>query len=382
MNTDRKIEEFHYKELRSILETFNTPFLLYDLDKVIDNYQRLKEIIKPDYIYYAMKACKLKPILKSLQEVGSGFEVNTIQEFDTALSVGAPVEKLINSAPVKITDHISYMYKKGLTRFAFDSLDEVDKIQACAPGSDVCLRIHTENTGSGQALNTKAGAFFEDAPKILNYALLAGLNPFGLTFTVGSQCENVKNWKEGITKCAKLFNDFPTLTTLDLGGGFPISYENDALKIDKISQEIEISLIRNFKNKPTIFIEPGRYITGNAAITVSSVIGVKEAAYLNWIFMDVSVFGGFLELFEFDDTALRYPVFSAKRGKKYNYNIGGPTCDGCDIIRRNIRLPKIRRGDRLYFLNTGAYTLEYASSFNGFSPPSVYYIKHGKIIRG
>jgi len=34
-------------------------------------------------------------------------------------------------------------------------------------------------------------------------------------------------------------------------------------------------------------------------------------------------------------------------------------------------LPALEVGDRVYVMNAGAYTLSYASSFNGFPPPAV-----------
>jgi len=37
-----------------------------------------------------------------------------------------------------------------------------------------------------------------------------------------------------------------------------------------------------------------------------------------------------------------------------------------------VPLPELSVGDRVYFLHAGAYTLSYASSFNGFAPPSVH----------
>ena len=52
----------------------------------------------------------------------------------------------------------------------------------------------------------------------------------------------------------------------------------------------------------------------------------------------------------------------------------GPTCDSIDVIARSVLLPKLSVGDWMYFQNMGAYTMAAASSFNGFSPSSIFYV--------
>jgi diaminopimelate decarboxylase len=41
------------------------------------------------------------------------------------------------------------------------------------------------------------------------------------------------------------------------------------------------------------------------------------------------------------------------------------------VIARGIWLPEVEIGDRLVFLDAGAYTNEYAAAFNGFPIPAV-----------
>jgi ornithine decarboxylase len=54
--------------------------------------------------------------------------------------------------------------------------------------------------------------------------------------------------------------------------------------------------------------------------------------------------------------------------------ITGPTCDASDTIFFDAPISEeIEEGDRVYIGATGAYTLCYASSFNGFPPPTPVY---------
>lgn len=53
----------------------------------------------------------------------------------------------------------------------------------------------------------------------------------------------------------------------------------------------------------------------------------------------------------------------------------GPTCDSSDTMFFGASLPgTIDEDDRLYIGSAGAYTLSYASYFNGFPPPTPHFI--------
>jgi ornithine decarboxylase len=55
--------------------------------------------------------------------------------------------------------------------------------------------------------------------------------------------------------------------------------------------------------------------------------------------------------------------------------VTGPSCDSSDTMFYGAELPEtLTAGDRLYIGSTGAYTLSYASTFNGFPPPSQVFV--------
>jgi ornithine decarboxylase len=60
------------------------------------------------------------------------------------------------------------------------------------------------------------------------------------------------------------------------------------------------------------------------------------------------------------------------------YTITGPTCDSSDTIGHGIMLPAtLAVGDVIYLGSAGAYTLAYASAFNGFPPPTPIFVGGG-----
>src|SRR5690606_37338715 len=78
------------------------------------------------------------------------------------------------------------------------------------------------------------------------------------------------------------------------------------------------------------------------------------------------------------DEAIKFPIWTDKRGELEEAVIAGPTCDSADIMYEDYKygLPlNLAIGDRLYWLSTGAYTTSYSSiEFNGFPPLEAFYV--------
>ena len=61
------------------------------------------------------------------------------------------------------------------------------------------------------------------------------------------------------------------------------------------------------------------------------------------------------------------------------FTVTGPSCDSSDTMFYGVNLPStIDVGDKLYIGSAGAYTLSYASDFNGFQPPKPLFVGTGR----
>jgi ornithine decarboxylase len=57
------------------------------------------------------------------------------------------------------------------------------------------------------------------------------------------------------------------------------------------------------------------------------------------------------------------------------FTVTGPSCDSADTMFFGAQLPvTMTEGDRVFLASAGAYTLSYASNFNGFPPPLPYFV--------
>jgi ornithine decarboxylase len=334
-------------------------------------------------VYYAVKANPAPPILSRLVGLGSRFDAAGIEEIEAGLDAGAPPDAISFGNTIKKISAIRRAYAAGVEMFAFDSDEELEKLAEHAPGSRVYCRILVENAGADWPLSRKFGTTVEHARALMVRAGELGLDPFGLSFHVGSQQTTTGSYEAAIARVAMLFTDLRdagvNLRMVNLGGGFPVRYRDEVPSIDQFGQAIMGAMVEHFGNDmPEMLIEPGRSVVGDAGVVSAEVVLVsrKGADPVRWVYLDIGRFGG---LAETEGEAIKYRIATPHDGGETGpVAIAGPTCDGADMLyeKSNYRLPMaLRSGDRVELLSTGAYVTTYASQrFNGFAPLAEHYI--------
>jgi ornithine decarboxylase len=361
-----------------------TPCLVLDVDRVEDNFRALQRSLPLARIYYAVKANPAPPVLERLARLGSSFDAASFEEVAGCLDAGARPEAISFGNTIKKASAIRAAFQRGVTLFAFDSAEELEKLADNAPGARVYCRILVENKGADWPLSRKFGTTVESARELMLRAGEMGLDPYGLSFHVGSQQTTTRAYEVAIAKVAMLFTDLTeagvNLRMMNLGGGFPTRYRDAVPEIDQFGDAIMTSMIEHFGNAlPEMLIEPGRFIVGDAGLVSAEVVLVSRRDRndpVRWVYLDIGRFGG---LAETEGEAIRYRITTSHDGSATGpVAIAGPTCDGADILyeKANYRLPvALRSGDRVELLSTGAYVTAYASQrFNGFAPLAEYYL--------
>jgi ornithine decarboxylase len=345
------------------------PYLLVDSAKVKGKVNAIGKDIKNSEIYYAVKANPDIEILRLINKMGAGFEIASEGELAMLASMGVSTERIISSNPIKTFKFLKMSANYGVSYFAFDSLDEVKKIQYFCPGSKVYVRLAVPNLGSEWPLSTKFAVEIDEAEELLVHAKKKGLDPVGITFHVGSQCTNMYSWNAALDKAKILWDRAEKrgihLSVLDIGGGYPVRYTKNVVDITTIDQNINELICKKFPRKTRVFIEPGRAVIGDAGVFVTKVIGKAKRGDENWLSIDVGVFNGLME--SVGGIKYSYIVEGSKEQKLWT--LAGPSCDSFDVIQKDIILPEPEVGNLMLILSSGAYTVSYASEFNGFSIP-------------
>lgn len=348
-----------------------TPALVLDRSVLLANHRALVEALPEAALYYAIKANAHPEVVAALAEAGCGFEVASLAELQLALRGGARADQIISSNSIKRPDLLEGAAALGVDRFAFDSEDELQKIARYAPGSRVYCRVVVDNSGSDWPLSRKFGVPVEDAVPMLMDAAALGLEPHGLSFHVGSQCRDASSWRRAMESCAPAWAEARRrglpLELLNLGGGFPVRHLKETPTWAAIGAEIRAAAAELFPPDVRLVVEPGRALVGGAAVLVASVIGKARRGEERWLYLDVGVFNGLMESIG----GLGYELRTERPGPTSPHVLAGPSCDSMDVIATDVELPELEVGDRVYVMNAGAYTLSYASSFNGFEAPAV-----------
>ena len=354
------------------------PCLVVDLAVIQDNYRHFADALPDSKIYYAVKANPAPEILRLLVSMGSCFDTASVAEIDMVLAAGATPDRISFGNTIKKERDIAAAHQRGISLFAVDCVEEVEKIGRAAPGARVFCRILCDGEGAEWPLSRKFGCDGTMAITVLETAHQAGLKPVGVSFHVGSQQTNLHAWDQALAETAHIFKTMTTrgisLSMVNMGGGFPTRYLKDIPDAAAYGQSIHDALCHHFGNHlPETIIEPGRGMVGNAGVIKTEVVLISRKSAddeTRWVYLDIGKFGGLAETM---DEAIRYPITTPHDGTATTpCVIAGPTCDSADVLyeKKPYPLPvSLAIGDMVLIEATGAYTTTYASNgFNGFPP--------------
>jgi len=384
-----KVEDYYSRETFQKMKAFadqqETPFVVIDTATISRAYDDLVNNFPFAKIYYAVKANPAIEITELLRDKGSNFDIASRYELDKVMSAGVGPERISYGNTIKKARDVRYFYEKGIRLFATDSEADLRNIAKAAPGAKVYVRILTEGSDSADwPLSRKFGCNPDMALDLLILAKQLGLDPYGISFHVGSQQRDIDVWDAAIAKVKVIFQrlkeeDGITLKMINMGGGFPANYIQRTNSLETYAEEIIRFLKEDFGDElPEIILEPGRSLIANAGILVSEVVLVARKSRTSverWVYTDVGKFSGLIETM---DESIKFPIWTEKKGEMEEVVIAGPTCDSADIMYEQYKygLPlNLASGDRLYWLSTGAYTTSYSAvEFNGFPPLKAFYL--------
>lgn len=361
----------------------STPCLVVDLPSLRAKYAELSKAFPFADIYYAVKANPDAEILRCLDTLGANFDIASRFELQKLLSLGIASSRVSYGNTIKKAADIAYAFEQGVRLFASDCESDIRKLAKFAPGSRVYVRVLTEGSETADwPLSRKFGCQRDMAVELILLARELGLEPYGISFHVGSQQRDISSWDAAIAKVRFIFDQLAdagvALKMVNMGGGMPAHYKQRPQGIAAYGNAIARFLEEDFGNcPPQIIIEPGRSLVAEAGVLVSEVVQISRKSQDSldrWVYLDVGLFGGLIEAL---GEAIQYPLdWDIVSEGESEVILAGPTCDSMDILYEDHRyaLPvNLQEGDRLYWLSTGAYTTSYSSvEFNGIPPLKSY----------
>ncbi len=382
--------------LEKIAREHGTPVFIIDHEKIRGNYREFREKLPDVQAYFAVKANSNPEIIKTMYDMGASFDVASFPEFmlvhDNIKLLPEKErqdfiwDKIIYANTIKPAEVLAKLneYKILVT---FDNIEELRKIKKHAPDVGLVLRIRVPNTGSMVELSSKFGAHPGEAVDLIAEAVKLGLGVEGISFHVGSQCNNFDNYSQALNFASSIFKEAELRNyqigfidkegkkrkVLDIGGGFPVKYTPDVKSFATLARKLNSEIKRLFpKDDIQVIAEPGRFMVATACTLITKIVGKAVRDGKTCYYLDDGVYHTFSgQVFDHQ----HYPLHSIKCGEKKVCATFGPTCDAFDTISLADELPEdLQIDDLLYAENIGAYTIASTTYFNGFPPPKVVHL--------
>lgn len=386
--TSKKIQVLDKTDILDIINHFlethqsDQPFYIVNLREVIQKINLWRENLPQVEPFYAIKCNPDEVIIKLMASMGLGFDCASKNEIAKVISASVEPDKIIFANPCKMIEQIKFSRSNDVDLMTFDSSHELYKIKIYHPSAKLVLRIQVDDSKSRCKFNCKFGVRLDEVKDLLQQAKFMDLNIMGVSFHVGSGCEDPNVFKTALQNCKEVYNIAKelgfTLTLVDIGGGF--IGDNDE-KFIATSEIIKSSIDEYFTGIDIKFIaEPGRYFVTSAYTLITSVINKKviknsenpEDKHIIYYLSD-GVYGSFNNTI-FDHAKVELLPFNERNEKVYDCTIFGPSCDSFDKIASECKLPDLSIGEVIYIEKMGAYTLASSSSFNGFTSTECKYI--------
>ena len=336
------------------------------MNKQLTEWRRELPFAKP---YYAVKCNPEASLIEALSSTGVGFDCASSREIQMVNKIiRAP--DIIFANPCKKKDDILFAMDLGIGVTVVDSKEEVRKLAECGWRGSSLIRIMVNDSGSKMPFSSKFGAHLTQAMEIYKVSLLLGQKVSGVSFHVGSGCQDVQQFYDAILNANSIISQLEPYDyinkrknyIIDIGGGF------ESHSFYKAAHSIRRS--RGFIPCNTRIIgEPGRFFATSYQDLFVKVIGKKQGVEGFRYTIDESLYGQF-SCIPFDQatpTWIRVKTGGVQR-RKCKGILYGRTCDSLDLIATG-EFEELEEGDWLWFPNMGAYTSVTSTEFNGFPKP-------------
>ncbi len=368
--------------LPRIVETFGTPFHIYDQKGIEETCTALFQAFPSSFgfqEYFAVKALPNPDIMALLRKKGCGFDCSSPAELVLAQQAGATGEQIMFTSNNTTQEQFAAAMKLG----AIINLDDISLLEKLPkmPGL-ICFRynpgpVRGGNSIIGKPEEAKYGVSREQIFSAYQMARDRGAVRFGLHSMMASNELNPAYMTDTVTMLlelvASLYEQLGIQCEfINMGGGLGIPYKPDdpPFDLDGMAEQI-IEGLEAFREQnhfvPKLFMESGRYVTGPHGVLVTRVVNHKHI-YRDYVGVDASM-----------SALMRPGMYGAYHhihihGKDSDkdlkmVDVTGSLCENNDKFAIARPLPETCEGDILVIHDTGAHGHSMGFNYNGHLRP-------------
>ena len=328
----------------------NAKFIL-SKSGVIEQYNKIKQV--SDVVSYSVKTNPI--VAKVLEENTDSFF--TIH-FISSLKHVKDKKRIWFFAQAWKNKELDVLFEKGVENFVVDNENDLgillDYIIKNNKKINLLLRMRLKENTIRTGKHYVYGMYSQQVNKLIpELRKNNNINKLGIHFHRKTQ--NISEWSLKYELSESIPEEIiKQIDIVNIGGGIPVSYRNYtedlSPQIFKKIKELK-DWLHNYNIK--MIVEPGRFIAGPGIKLEAEIVNI----YNNNIVINCSVFNSAMDTFIADIRLL----VEGELKNETPYVIKGCTPDSMDIFRYRVYLENPKVGDKIVFLNAGAYT--YSTDF-------------------
>ncbi|CAI7976200.1 Diaminopimelate decarboxylase [Frankia sp. Hr75.2] len=411
------MDEFSYRdgtlwceqtELREVAEKFGTPTYVYSAATLVDHYVRFAkafESINP-LICFSAKALSNVHLLRLLAGQGAGIDTVSGGELHRALVAGVDPERIVLAGVGKSVDELRAAVRHDIRCINVESEAEVELLARVAREEDrrprLAIRVNPDiapdmRTPARTTTAIRGAKFGVDIERAAALFRAASTDEFlraeGFHVHIGSPIFDPGVYATALDRIlaltAGLEADGHSVTTLNVGGGFPAEYtEGSAPGWDDFAEAICPRLQGFVDRGGQVVFEPGRTIAANAGILLATVRYRKRAGDRELVVIDAGM-THIVRAAMYDSYHFMWPVTpvnsTVPRSRDQqsiddlvDYDVVGPICESSDYLAKGRALPAMVSGDLIAIFSAGAYGMTMTSNYNSQLRPAEVLVRGGR----
>ncbi|MBN8247000.1 MAG: diaminopimelate decarboxylase [Verrucomicrobia bacterium] len=390
--------------LSALAKKHGTPLYVYSQGTLTGHYTGLDQALAPleHLICFAMKSNSNLAVIRTLADLGAGFDTVSAGEIQRAVAGGGDPRKCVFAGVGKSEEEIAYALSQDIYCFNVESEAELRRISRVAVRrrriAPVAVRVNPNvDAGTHAKITTgtyenKFGIAFEQVEGVYaRAARLPNLRLRGLQMHIGSQLTDVEPFRLAVAKVAPLaarLNARYGFDFFSIGGGIGIVYrpalasadpawwstrEGRAILTPQRYADTLVPLLKPLGLR--ILVEPGRFLSGNAGALVTRVEYIKKTGRKHFVIVDAAM--NDLIRPAFYDSYHEIVPLTRRGGAVVSSDVVGPICESGDFFAKDRPLPRVAEGDHLALLSAGAYGSVMGSNYNS-RPLAAEVLVHGR----
>ena len=335
-----------YEELEQIRIEFGTPSFVYDEAILRANAKQVQDFPNAFGLFarYAMKSAPTGAILRIFNDEGLGVDASSVFEVERAIRSGFGTE-LISLSSQELSDDFRYWLQDGV-KINLCSIHQIHKFAKWRINEPIGLRFNP-GVGSGGTNRTNVGGpsssfgiWKDDLENAKKLCIEYGLKVERIHTHIGSGSDP-EVWKKVASMSLDLVRAFPSVQTLNLGGGYKVARmdNEEATDLKEIGNPVK-ELFQKFAEetgrKLTLEIEPGTFLLAHACSLVTSVQDVTSTGSEGYRFLKVD--GGMTEILRPSLYGAQHPIVIVTNPTQERFRsvenqvVVGHCCESGDLL--------------------------------------------------